>query len=132
MRVARCGRTLSVVLVLLFATACSESPTNPSTGAIVTFQVVDETFRVRLTTPQQIDAARQAQAGGPAKIPNGRIITGTDVNTGWSWHLEDVSFAEVTVEVCDGRPSDVQREGTNFGGGRYCPWQAVVVRIDQQ
>jgi hypothetical protein len=48
----------------------------------------------------------------------------------WSWHLEDVEFAEVTIELCDGRPSDVERAGTAFGGGRYCPWSAAVVRIE--
>lgn len=120
-----------LAVALISACACSNSPTNPSAGAVVTFQVVDERFKVRLITPAQIEAARQAQSGGPAKIPNGRIVAGQDVNTGWSWHLEDVSFAEITIEVCDGRPSDVEREGTRYGGGRYCPWTAVVVRIDQ-
>jgi len=24
---------------------------------------------------------------------------------------EDVTFAEVTIEICDGRPSDVERQG---------------------
>ena len=125
------GSTLIVAAAVFVTVACSDSPTGPSTGAVVTFQVVDETFKVRLTTTQQIDAARRAQAGGPAKIPNGQIVAGMDVNTGWSWHLEDVTFAEVAIEVCDGRPSDVQRDGSSFGGGRYCPWSAVVVRIDQ-
>lgn len=118
-------------MALLSPSACSNSPAHPSADAVVTFQVVDERFKVRLSTPQQIEGARQAQAGGTAKIPNGHIVAGTEVNTGWSWHLEDVSFAEVTIEVCDGKPSDVERKGTNYGGGRYCPWAAVVVRIDQ-
>ena len=109
--------------------ACGDSMTQPSDSAIVTFRVVDETFRVRLTTAAQIEAARAAMSGGRAKIPNGRIVAGTDVNTGWSWHLEDVEFAEFTIELCDGRPSDVEREGVRFGGGRYCPWSAVVVEI---
>jgi len=114
----------------LGAGACGES-TGPSTGAVVTFRVVDETFRVRLVEPAQIAAARRAQAGGPANIPNGRIVAGTDVNVGWSWHLEDVEFAEITIELCDGRPSDVEREGVRFGGGRYCPWSARVIAIDE-
>lgn len=122
---------LSLAMALLIAAGCSDSPTSPSAGAVVTFQVVDERFKVRLTTPDQINAARQARAGGAANIPNGRIVAGTDVNAGWSWHLEDVNFAEITIEVCDGRPSDVEREGTNYGGGRYCPWSAVVVSIDE-
>jgi hypothetical protein len=53
------------------------------------------------------------------------------VNVGWSWHLEDVEFAELTTEVCDGRPSDVEREGVSFGGGRFCPWTARVISIDE-
>jgi hypothetical protein len=102
----------------------------PSRGAIVTLAVAEETFRISLTSDEQVNAARAAQAGGPANIPNGRIVPGTQVNTGWSWHLEDVTFVEITIELCDGRPSDVEREGTGFGGGRYCPWTARIVAID--
>jgi hypothetical protein len=97
---------------------------------VVTFAVVGETFRVAMTTAEQVAAARAAQSGGRAKIPTGRIVPGTQVNTGWSWHLEDVAFAEITIELCDGRPSDVERAGVQFGGGRFCPWSATVVRID--
>jgi hypothetical protein len=43
--------------------------------------------------------------------------------------LEDLTFAELTIELCDGRPSDVERQGTLFGHGRFCPWTAVVVDI---
>jgi hypothetical protein len=114
------------------ATGCGDdSPNDPSPGAVVTFRVVDETFRVALTRPEQVAAARAALGGGPARIPNGRIVAGTQVNTGWSWHLEDVEFAELTIELCDGRPSDVEREGVGFGGGRYCPWSATVLRVDE-
>jgi hypothetical protein len=127
-------RVTGIGLVLLAAsmTACSgDSPTSPSSDAVVTFRVAgSETFRVRLTSEGQIDAARRAQAGGAARIPNGRIAAGTEVNTGWSWHLVDVEFAELTIELCDGRPSDVEREGLSFGGGRFCPWSATVIEID--
>ena len=37
--------------------------------------------------------------GGREKIPTGRIVAGTQVNTGWTWHLEGVTFAEVTIEL---------------------------------
>ena len=114
---------------LTFAGACEDGPASPSGAAVVTFRVADESFRVRLTTAEQVSAARAAMSGGRARIPNGRVVAGTDVNVGWSWHLEDVAFAEVTIEVCDGRPSDVERAGAGFGGGRYCPWTAVVVEI---
>ena len=108
---------------------CASDSTGSSHGAVVTFAVVNETFRVRLTTDEQLEAARAAQAGGTARIPVGRIVSGTQVNSGWSWHLEDLAFAETAIELCDGRPSDVERDGTGFGGGRYCPWSANIVVI---
>jgi hypothetical protein len=120
----------AVALSIVFAIACDETATAPSSGAVVTFAVAGETFRVALTTADQIAAARAAQSGGRAKIPIGRIVSGTQANTGWSWHLEDVAFAEITIELCDGRPSDVERAGVQFGGGRFCPWSATVVRIE--
>jgi hypothetical protein len=119
-----------VLIVALFAVGCSGgNPAQPSPGAVATVKVVDETFRIWLTDARTIAAARQAQAGGPARIPNGRIVAGTDVNVGWTWHLEDVEFAEQTIELCDGRPSDVERAGTGFGGGRFCPWSASVIQV---
>jgi hypothetical protein len=107
-----------------------DAPTSPSPAAVVTFSVGGETFRVALTSAEQVVAARAAQGGAPARIPVGRITPGTQVNTGWNWHLEDLTFAEVTIELCDGRPSDVERGGSQFGGGRFCPWTATISRID--
>ena len=126
----RRSTVLSVAAVAVLAIACDETPTAPSSSAVVTFAVANETFRIGLTTADQVAAARAAQSGGRAKIPIGRIVPGTQVNTGWSWHLEEVTFAEITIELCDGRPSDVERAGVQFGGGRFCPWSATVTRID--
>lgn len=123
----------SALLTVAAATnsGCNDdSPTAPSEGAIATFRVGSETYRVHLTTDEQIRGAELALGSGPAKIPNGRLVTGEDVNDGYSWHVVDVTFAEATIELCDGLPSEVQRSGVNFGGGRYCPWSARVVSID--
>jgi hypothetical protein len=124
----------ALVLAGLTAVAgCDESPTGPSGVAVVTFQVVNEQFRVRLTTTDQLRAAQAAQAGGRARIPVGRIVGGSEVNTGWSWHLEDVSFAEATIEVCDGLPSHVERAGgPPFAQGTYCPWSARIIAIQER
>ncbi len=120
-----------VVLTSFFMSlSCGGSPARPTPKAIVTFQVADEIFRVQLVGDDLVSAARRAQAGSGGRIPNGRIVNGTDVNRGWSWHLVDVSFAEVAIELCDGRPSDVEKGGVNFGGGRFCPWTARVIAID--
>jgi hypothetical protein len=123
-------RSLSVAVLALTLAGCSDDSTSPSDTAVVTFNVAGESFRIQLVGERQIDAARAAQAGGPARIPNGRILAGTVVNTGWSWHLENVEFAEAAIELCDGRPSDVERQGVQFGGGRFCPWTARIVAID--
>jgi len=126
-------RVAGIAIVSCMSMACfGDGPTAPSRGAVVTFRVVEETFRVHLLDEGQIEAAHQAANGGRARIPNGRVVAGTSVNVGWSWHLESVEFAELTTEVCDGRPSDVEREGVSFGGGRFCPWTARVISIDEE
>ena len=117
------------VLLSILAAGCGNGGTSPSDTAVATLSVVGETFRVQLVGRRQVDAARAAQSGGAARIPNGRIVDGTGINQGWSWHLEDVEFVEVAIELCDGRPSDVERQGSQFGGGRFCPWSAQVVAI---
>jgi hypothetical protein len=121
---------LSTLAFTIVCAGCDDGPTRPSSRAIVTFAVANERFRVSLESDEELAAARAAQAGGAARIPIGRIAAGTDVNSGWTWHLEGVTFAEVTTELCDGRPSDVERLGAAFGGGRYCPWAASIVDID--
>ena len=121
----------AVILSFISLSCGGNGPTAPSRGALVSFRVADETFRVHLLDEKQIDAAHGAANGGRARIPNGRLVVGTGVNVGWSWHLEDVEFAELTTEVCDGRPSDVEREGVTFGGGRFCPWTARVISIQE-
>jgi len=126
-------RLAAILAGALVMTACRDNAaTAPSRTALVTFNVQGETFRVLLTSADQLVAARAAQSGGPARIPTARIVAGTEVNIGWTWHLEDLSFTEATIEVCDGRPSDVERQGTQFGEGRFCPWTAVIVRIDDR
>jgi hypothetical protein len=119
------------LVCLAMTAACENVVTRPSSGALVLFDVEGERFRIWLNAQEDIDAARRAKSGAPARIPNGRIVGGTEFNHGWSWHLEDVEFAEAAIEICDGRPSDVEREGPFYGGGRYCPWGAGIVTIEE-
>lgn len=99
---------------------------------VVTFEVAeDQRFKVLLTDPADIDIARKLLAGDDApSIPNGRVVHATGVNTGYSWSLDpnDIEFSDVTTEVCDGLPSDV--ETGQVTSDRYCPWSAIVVAID--
>jgi hypothetical protein len=120
----------AVLAMTLVAAACGSSPSAPSQDPVAVVRVGDEVFRIRLDTPAVEQAARAAHAGTGPRIPNGRIVAGTDVNVGWSWHLRDVTFADATIELCDGRPSMVERQGTAFGAGRFCPWGAEVTAFE--
>lgn len=111
----------------------SPSPAGTPSGAVVvTFAVVDETYRILLTDPADIAIANQLLEGGEApSIPSGTIVRGeTGVNEGYSWSIdpESVEFADVTIEVCDGLPSHVQ-DGT-LTGDQFCPWSAEVIEIE--
>lgn len=112
------------------------SVTSPpeETGVVVTFRVADsEQFKIRLTDPTDIEVARKLFAGSEApRIPNGIVIRGSsDINAGYSWHIDPdtVEFADVTTEVCDGLPSDVEKG--LITSDHYCPWSAEVIAIDE-
>lgn len=130
-------RLAGVVFVAVTMAVAGCSPPSapspaPSTGIVVTFEVNEgERFRVLLVEPADRDAAERLLDGveGP-DIPNGRIVRETGVNEGWSWSLDplDFEFADVTTEVCDGSPSDV--ESGDLTSDRYCPWSARVVEIE--
>ena len=128
---------LAIVAILTLAGCAGPQDASPvpspaPAGIVVTFEVNEgERFRVLLTDPADQAIANQLLAGvdGP-DIPNGRIVRETGVNEGWSWSLDpgDFEFADVTTEVCDGQPSDV--ESGTLTSDRYCPWSARVVEIE--
>ena len=109
------GRAVLLIAVLapLAVAACNagSGSSDPNAPIVVTFEVVDERFKALLTDPADIAIARRLLAGEDApSIPNGRIIRETGVNAGYGWSLDpnDIEFAEVTLEECDGLPSDVE------------------------
>lgn len=109
----------------------SQVPALPE-SVVVTLRVADaEEYRIRLTDPEDIAVAQRLLAGETApRIPNGLVVWGEpDVNLGYSWHIDpdSVEFADTTIEVCDGRPSDVEKRVIT--SDRYCPWSAEVVAI---
>ena len=123
------------------ATPSPEGPSPSASGSeaasgpvVVTFRVGgDEEYRILLTDPADIAIAEQLLAGEEApRIPNGVVVRGDDggVNTGYTWHIDpdSLEFAEITIEVCDGLPSDVERG--MISGERFCPWSAEVIAIE--
>lgn len=107
-------------------------------GIVATFTNQDETFRVWITNETTIQQVLALQAGtSDANIPNGKILHGpgvADHNEPWSWHLdpEDIEMADLTIEVCDGRPSYVEENVDEFVDvvDRYCPWGAELVDVE--
>jgi hypothetical protein len=123
---------MSGALVACGATATQTQPSPVPTGAVVTMRVADaEEYRIRLTDQDDIAIAQKLLAGEAApNIPNVRVVRGDpDVNVGYSWQIDpaSVEFADMTTEVCDGRPSDVEKGVITSDW--YCPWSAKVVAI---
>ena len=137
----RRGLDIAGLIFLLAAlAACGRSPTLPEDplegGVLATFRVSQEDFRVWVTneaTIQQIFDLRDGTSS--ASIPNGALREGqgrADHNAPWSWHLDpmDIDMADLTIEVCDGRPSLVDALLEDYlNVGRFCPWGAELVRV---
>jgi hypothetical protein len=120
-----------VVLVAAALALAGCTPTPPA-NPVATFQVVDETYKIELTTPELVEHAQALLDGEQvASIPNGKVVRDEPgVNEPWSWHIDPATleFADTTIEVCDGLPSYVE-DGT-VTSDQYCPWSAKIVSID--
>jgi hypothetical protein len=108
-------------------------------GGIVAFFDVDgEIFAIWVTNPETIEDIYALQSGeSNANIPIGPIQHGPGAanhNAPWNWHFdpEETEMAEVTIELCDGRPSYVEENVDEFVDvvGSYCPWSAQIVEIE--
>jgi hypothetical protein len=126
------GLAFAVAIALVGCAGPDVASPTLSAAIVVTFEVNEgERFRVLLIDPADQAIANQLLDGGDGPdIPNGRIVRDTGVNEGWSWSLDptDFEFADLTTEVCDGAPSDV--ESRTLTSDRYCPWSARVVEIE--
>ena len=107
-----------------------------SGGILVTFDVVGETYNIFVTNRQTIDEVYAVQQGrSKANIPNGRLVRGkVSYNEPWSWHIdpEDIEMVEMTIELSDGTPSQVEKDLDYWLGTvkRFSPWSAKLVKIE--
>lgn len=139
-------KRLLPLLLLVVVAACGDdasttttTTTEPSAGSVIAeLRTPDgETYRVRLEGAAA-DHARQAYATGQRPgIPNGRIQPGDGgVNTGRDWHIVEVEWAEMAIEVCDGTVSYIDSLGYEGyvaqHGDRYCPWDAELVDLIEE
>jgi hypothetical protein len=124
---------LAIALLLVWLAACS---TGNFGLALVTFETPDGSrFVVQVDDPATVDRLRNALAlDGRAGIPNGRLEPGDGgFNSGHEWHMVEVELVDIAIEVCDGTASMVDDDLDYWLNtvGRYCPWDARVVAIDE-
>ena len=128
---------LALAAALAGVAACGgSSATEPSDREAVflvrSSAASGETFHILLRDPRLITEAAALVGRGNRKIVNGELRRGNGgFNQPWSWHLapETVQLADVTIELCDGRPSDVEGDIAYWVDvvGRYCPWGSEIV-----
>jgi hypothetical protein len=95
-----------------------------------------DTFVIALTDPAVIAEARALASGQePLKHVTGLVVAeGVPYNAPWSFHLDpaSISFAEMSIEVCDAATSYVEEHLAEVGGAflpgrRWCPWSSRVI-----
>lgn len=121
-----------ILTSLLILGACDDDQTTaPEPPAEYQVEVSGEQFVVRVTDQAQIDDLEARLASGEPGVVTGTLEAGDGgFNTAWSWHMvpSTVETADMSIEVCDGRPSMVE-ENLDYWldtVGRFCPWSAVV------
>jgi hypothetical protein len=113
-------------------------PLAPLTGGVLArFVVVDEEFSVWVRNPDTIQQLFDLKAEKSlASIPAGPLVEGPGRgahNAPWSWHIDpdEITMAEVTIELCDGVPSHVEGDLKYWIDtvGQYCPWSAELIEL---
>ena len=124
---SRLFRAAVAIASVMTVASCSETIGLTSGGTFVV-AVGQEQFRVRIDNALLANQARRMMnRQDQQRIINGELSRGDGgFNTGYGWHMRpgSIQFADVTTEVCDGRPSDVQGDITYWVDTvkRYCPW----------
>lgn len=110
------------------------STTQATPAKSFTAEVSGESFAVRATDSQTIQQLTDNYNGMNRLHVTGKLVRGDGgFNQPWSWHLDPatVRMAEISIELCDGRPSMVEDDPDYWLGtvGTFCPWGSKVVGI---
>lgn len=125
-------KRLALIALTILTAACNDG-VGVSTGGTFVVRVEGEEFRVRIDNALLATKARRMMVGAEDdQIITANLARGDGgFNTGYGWHMvpSSVSFADVTIELCDGRPSDVQADIDYWVDTvkRYCPWGGRIV-----
>lgn len=91
-------------------------------------------FTVYATDPGAIQLLTDNYYGLNNMFVTGSLVIGDGgFNSPWGWHLDpnDVTMAEFSIELCDGTPSEVERNLPYwlFQVETFCPWSSKVIEI---
>jgi hypothetical protein len=106
-------------------------------GAVLQIQVNDQTFRFWSTNGEFIARAKDLKESGKSSAAMfGKLIDGSDCDAQWTFHVDPgtMSWPDVTTEVCDGRPSDIEGNKDHWINvvSRWCPWNTKVLAVDER
>lgn len=129
------GKSIQIGALLLGLTlaGCDSGGEDPVAYRVQVGDGADaQFFRIRLATDAQREAADSLAASGSRTIVYGTLRRGDGgFNAPYSWHMEpgSVSFPDVTIELCDGRPQFVEEDLDYWIDtvGDFCPWNARVL-----
>jgi len=126
------ARVLNILIVML--AVVSSSAWAADTRDLTLFTIASradpaQRFTVATDDPELIQLCRDQLAHPEIERTlhvHGRLAAGHGgVNMSWSWNLEPDNWdlVEVSIELCDGRPSDVEKDPAYWLGtvGNYCP-----------
>lgn len=126
--------TRSVVALLAFAVLGAGSTAASAAGSpayVAEILTARGRFRAVIRDPAMVEKAKREVAGGEeAGIPYGPLAWGDGgVNRGHAWHVTELRFADVTIELCDGTVRDVDQNPAYWVETvrSFCPWSGEVL-----
>lgn len=135
--VAACGGGIQEPAVPRSVEGATSNCAGRAGGAEIEIQVNVDTFRLWSVNARFIDHAKELKASGKTgtAMLNG-LADGQDCDSRWTFHSDpaDMSWPELAMEVCDGRPSDVEHDKAHWISDikRWCPWGTKVLSVDDR
>lgn len=120
------------IALLFIMTGCDSTSVEDEIPVFIVETGGGETFRIKINDPQIVQQADSLLGAGINKIVHGPIIAGDGgFNAPYSWHLspDEITFPDLAIELCDGRPSFVENDLSYWleSVEVYCPWGAKLV-----
>lgn len=126
---------VALLFVVLFFVGCdSGKNSEPRHAGVFEVEVTgEERFYIALATEEQVELATQRMNDETIGVIHGVVLRGHGgFNEPYLWHLEpaSVTFPDLAMELCDGRPEFVEEDLDYWVDtiGYYCPWGAQIVR----